>query len=168
VVRPGTIARVHPAWQGRPRGPFPHTKPGQGADGKIPYKLRVEWIGARVAVGMWAGYFESWLGWSAFGELTLFTLRWRHFYWEILRGGGGLPLIGYWGTALGYPFDLDDQGRHELRLGIHITLWYGYVPSASGVQLYYMYRPSHRLGLQIGLMQTSYPFTLALTVGISM
>ena len=135
-----------------------------------PHQFRTEWIGLRFGLGSqgeWVSDYRG-LGFSAFAELTLFTLHWRHFYWEILRAGGGTPHAGYWGTAIGYPFHLDDNERHELRLGVHLTFWLGYLPTLSGVQLYYTYRLKKRFAVHIGLMQTSYPFSVTAIFGISM
>lgn len=137
----------------------PHPKP--------PHKLRVEWVGLRAGIGgvAWTPDEGSIAG---FGELTLFTLHYRHFYWEILRVGGGMPHLIHWGTALGYPFHLDDDERHQLRLGVHISFWFGLNPVLSGLQLYYVYRSPSMLAIQVGIMQTSYPFSVTAIVGISM
>ncbi len=169
TIRLRSIARVRPAWRNRPDGPFPHNvAPGKTSTVRST-KLRVEWIGARFAVGLWSELYPGIPPYCAvFGELLLFTLRWRHFYWETVRVGGGVPMLWHWGTAVGYPFELDDEGRHELRLGVHLTMYFGFFPSMSGLQLYYLYRPSGRLSLRIGLMQTSLPFTVTLTLGVSM
>jgi hypothetical protein len=167
-VRISDLAKVHDQWRDDLRWVAHVAPPERRRPAAPPHKFRVEWIGLRGGIGLATGLWEGGSALGGFAELTLFVLHWRHFYWEILRAGGGYPHYGFWGTALGYPFHLDDQERHELRLGLHISFWLGYLPTLSGVQLYYMYRPSPRLALQIGIMQTSYPFSLTLMVGISM
>lgn len=130
----------------------------------------VEWVGLRTHVGYL-------VGWSLMGdggtptaslELTLFGLHWRHFYWEILRGGGGYGLLGYWGTALGVPVRLAPNGRHELRIGVHLTMLLGYYPGPSGAYVAYHYRVQKRFSLHIGVMQYSYPTGVGIVMGLSM
>lgn len=60
-------------------------------------------------------------------EASLFTVRWNHFIWEIVRGGGNLfgPGFGsgsdamgytaYAGTAVGYPLHINKENKHEVR-----------------------------------------------------
>ncbi len=160
----------------RPHGPVPSLSSSPSsppaADAKKPrhragpHVFRVEWIGLRIGLGGDWDYGDASLG--GFAELTLFTLHWRHFYWEILRVGGGKPHMFHWGTALGYPVHLGDREQHELRIGIHISFWGGTMPSLSGLQIYYQHRPSKKFSIQVGVMQTSYPFSVMGTFGISM
>lgn len=80
-------------------------------------KTKIEWFALRLDGG----------GYGGGGEAALFTLRWEHFYWEIMRGGGmgvgpgfggrGMGFSSYGGTSFGIPFHLGAAGRHELRLG---------------------------------------------------
>lgn len=130
----------------------------------------VEWIGLRTHIGYLVDQ-EPFHGGSdptASLELTLFGLHWRHVYWEILRGGGGYGLTGYWGTALGIPIRLHPNGRHELRVGVHLTLLYGYWPGGSGGYVAYHYRYKKNFSLHIGVMQYSYPTGVSLVMGVSM
>lgn len=108
---------------------------------------------------------EWWL--NIGGEVALFTLRWKHVYWEILRGGCLWALMPYWGSAIGYPFRFDSRGRHELRVGAHLSMWLGMFPSMSGVQIHYVLRLHRWFALQFGIQQFSWPFSLVANVGCS-
>lgn len=76
------------------------------------------------------------------GMLSFFTLRWKWFYWEILRGGGALigpgllggdlAMYGLGGTSVGVPIHFSENLEHELRFGvgfyggvIDMTKWIG-------------------------------------------
>jgi hypothetical protein len=96
------------------------------------------------------------------GEMSLFTLRWTHFYWEILHAGGGYPVFVYWGTAFGIPIHFD---KSEIRLGAHLTMLYGFYPSPSGLELYWVAHVARRFAVEIGLKQFSFPFALGATLG---
>jgi hypothetical protein len=137
------------------------------------------------------GYHQA-VGLHAGGELVLFTLRWPRLYWEILRIGGGahrydpqvepmdpfdtasvLDTPGirgeiFWGTAIGYPIVLDARGRDELRVGVHLSMLSGFLVTYSGIQLLYQHQTDSGLHMQIGLMQTSYPFGAMLMLGLSL
>ncbi len=138
-----------------PSSPSPASSTADGVK-KIrpPHEFRVEWIGLRFGIGGKGGLLEEYryVGLAGFAELTLFTLHWQHFYWEILRAGGGMPHYGYWGTAIGYPIHLDDRERHELRIGVHISFWLGTLPTLSGLQIYYMHRTSKRFAIQLPVL----------------
>jgi len=74
-----------------------------------------EWFGLRLGGGNWGGG----------GELSFFTVRWKYFFWEILRigayGGGGRnsdDFMTLFGGTLGIPIHLDAQGHHEFRIGL--------------------------------------------------
>lgn len=80
-------------------------------------KTKIEWAAFRAIGG----------GYGGGGEGALFTLRWEHFFWEIMRGGGsgvgpgfggrGSGFSSYGGMGLGVPFHLGAAGRNEIRLG---------------------------------------------------
>lgn len=80
-------------------------------------KTKIEWASFRFDGG----------GYGGGGEATFFTLRWEHFFWEIMRGGGmgvgpgfggrGYGFASYGGMGLGVPFHLGAAGREEIRLG---------------------------------------------------
>lgn len=131
---------------------------------KRPSSLRVEWFGLRAGLGLsWMWYYSLGLG----GELTFFTLVWRHFYWEILRGGWYLPYGPHIGTAFGYPFRVGGRERHQIRLGVHISLQYAIGYQISGLQLYYQYRLKRRVALQAGLMIFAIPPGGVVTFGFA-
>jgi hypothetical protein len=96
------------------------------------------------------------------GEMSLFTVRWLHFYWELINGGGGWPLFGYWGTALGVPIHFE---KSEIRIGAHLTMLYGFYPTASGLELYWVRHVARYFALEIGIKQFSFPFAMGLTLG---
>ena len=81
-------------------------------------RTQTEWFSLRGEGGSYGGG----------GMLNLFDVRWRWFYWEILRvsGGGGVPSHGdvrHWallGTAIGLPIHFGSTGRHELRIGFGV------------------------------------------------
>ncbi len=133
--------------------------------------LRVEWLGIRMVSGV--GYTKDFLfgdssGWGNVlgGELVLFTLKWPHVYWELLRGGGGRLTGPYWGTAVGYNARLDDRGRHQLRVGAHFTFYYGWLPWSSGLQVLYVLRVHRWLAFEVGVQQYSFPFAVGVTLGV--
>lgn len=71
-----------------------------------------------------------------------------------------------WGTAIGILQTLDAQGRSELRIGVHLTAMQSYRVGNSGIQLLYQHRAASGFGVQIGLMQTSFPFGAMLVLGV--
>jgi hypothetical protein len=82
----------------------------------------IEWASIRVGGGNYGGHLS----------VSAFTLRWRWFYWTILKitGGGGGDggndkfEVGYYGTAgtrVGVPFHFGPQGMHEIRGGVGIA-----------------------------------------------
>lgn len=83
-----------------------------------PSRTKTEWFSIRVNAGGYGGGIEA----------SLFTVRWKYFVWEILRGGGNAegPGFGtgydssgwaaYGGTAFGFPFHIGKNNRHEMRL----------------------------------------------------
>ena len=87
-------------------------------------RTKTEWFALRVNGGNYGGGFN----------LSLFTLRWRWFFWELVKGGvgGGAPCNrcdnnndrprwwGYGGMMWGVPFYLDFLAKHELRLGLGV------------------------------------------------
>ncbi len=166
--------------------------------------FRVEWITVRAYAGVMAlasvsegdehtGYHLS-PGGHLGVSLSLFTLRWTHVYWEMVRVGvgartyrverdqddlldysevGGEPLSDrrfaaelIWGSAVGYPIALDAAGHHELRLGVHFTCMQTKWPSYSGFQLVYQYRARSGVRIQLGLLQTTAPFGVVALLGI--
>ena len=138
------------------------------APAKRPSSLRVEWFGLRAGVGLSPGYeIQPYISLMLGGELTFFTLVWRHFYWEILRGGWHIPYGPHWGTAMGYPFRIRGQENHQIRVGAHLSLEYGILPYMSGLQIYYLYRMKRRFALQAGLMFFAVPPGGVLTFGFS-
>ena len=54
---------------------------------------------------------------------------------------------------------------HEIRFGGHLTFAWAYVPSASGVQVSYVWHMKERFALEFGVMQFTYPFAVAGTLG---
>jgi hypothetical protein len=150
-------SRLGPAWQ--------------------PRDFYVEYIGLRIAAGGIANPNEFYMEPAMGGfDVTLFTLHWRHFYWEVFRGVFTFPFLGV-GGAIGIPIRLDSAGRHELRVGAHLTvnltsLWEESSNDSflgtSGVQIYYQYRMAKYFAFHIGFQQYSYPFALALIFGFSM
>ena len=91
-----------------------------------------EWLGLRIGAGL-AG---------PIAQLDLATLRWRHFYWTVIRSGFlfGVwgPYYGMWGgpafwgaTAAGVPFHLGADGVHEIRLGLGLGWGLGEGSTAS-------------------------------------
>lgn len=99
-----------------------------------PTAFRMEWFALRLGGGNYGGG----------GDIGLFTLVWKHFYWELLRASlfGGSTFVSQrverdgtdarWreetsryelllgGFILGYPFRFGALGRHELRLGLGV------------------------------------------------
>lgn len=77
-------------------------------------RTKTEWFSLRAHGGNYGGGLT----------ISLFTLRWHWFYWEIVRGGGGSAGSpagwGVAGTAFGVPVHLGTSGRHELRFGTGI------------------------------------------------
>lgn len=70
-----------------------------------------EWLTLRLQGGLW--------GFG--GGAGLFTLRWRHFYWQIVRFDFtlGSPINYYGGgSAIGVPIYLTNDDRHELRIAL--------------------------------------------------
>jgi hypothetical protein len=51
---------------------------------------------------------------------------------------------------------------------VHISFWIRTLPTLSGVQIAYHHRPTRKIALQVGVMQTSYPFSIIGTLGFSM
>lgn len=76
-----------------------------------PYREGVEWISS--------GLFFSNYGYG--GRLDLFTLKWRYFFWDIIKFcGGGDPILTdslalKWSTQIGIPIWFNE--RTQLRLG---------------------------------------------------
>lgn len=80
-------------------------------------RTQTEWVAMRFNGGNYGGGID----------LALFTLRWPHFVWEIVRGGANVfgPGFGsgsdsmgfnvYAGTAFGYPLHIGDSNKHEVR-----------------------------------------------------
>ncbi|MCA9670081.1 MAG: PEGA domain-containing protein [Myxococcales bacterium] len=92
---------------------------------------RTEWIGVELAVGGGAieGSRDSVTDdqpVNASGvfcaNLTLFTIKWRRFFWTLLEGGAGYYFSdrfnASWFTRFGYPMYLSADGTHQLRFGV--------------------------------------------------
>jgi hypothetical protein len=93
------------------------------ADVLMPDYLRTktEWAALRVGGSNYGGN----------GLLSLFTLRWELFAWDILRfsGGGGALIAGEertWslsaGTGVAVPWHFVDDGRFEIRFGLGLMI----------------------------------------------
>ncbi len=150
-----------------PRRAKPKTRHALGIE-------RVEWFGVRWLAGF-VSFEDSYsgdrrpLGVLAF-ELTAFGLRWKHLYWEILRIGGGDPFYFILGSILAYPISLDSAGKHELRVGAHLTASVlsgdaADVLGSSGALLYWSYNVWRNFTFHLGVMQHSYPPGLSVTFG---
>lgn len=83
-------------------------------------RTKTEWMAFRVNGGTYGGG----------ATMSLFTLRWRWFFWEILRGGGGAGAddggndVKWWGIGgmmWGVPWYLDQLAKHELRFGLGLA-----------------------------------------------
>jgi hypothetical protein len=131
-------------------------------------RLFWDFVGIRLTAGMQIGFsfLESTSGWDHHlgFELVLFALRYRSFYLDSLRAGFG-TLGPIWGTALGFSAILGKERRQEVRIGVHMTFFFGYLPFLSGLQLTYIARVSRFFAFEVGLMQYSYPTAVALTFG---
>ncbi|HPV03129.1 MAG TPA: hypothetical protein PLC24_01025 [Myxococcota bacterium] len=80
-------------------------------------RTKTEWFSLRFNGGSYGGGVDA----------SLFTVRWKYFLWEILRGGGNVfgPGFGsgsdsmgwaaYAGTAFGYPLHIGKDNKHEFR-----------------------------------------------------
>jgi|GEM_PF-3881177 hypothetical protein len=143
---------------------------------KLPLNERIrtqtEWFALRGFMGAGPNISTSFMGVQlsdptlvSGGEIALFTLRWERFTWELLRLGGATPLGYFWGSAVSYPLHIGDSGMHEIRFGGHLTFAWAYVPSASGVQVSYVWHMKERFALEFGVMQFTYPFAVAGTLG---
>lgn len=157
-----------------PEDPHGSPRKGEHRTGACPSptlrrEFRMEWVGLRLASGLsrafsiWEGSVSGWKSHFAF-ELTLFSVRYRELYVEGLRVGYGV-LGPFWGAGIGYAATLDAAGRHELRIGLHLTLWWGFLPNLSGLQITYVMRTSRWFAFEIGVQQTSFPFSVSLTAG---
>jgi len=96
------------------------------ADVLMPEYLRTktEWAALRVGGGNYGGA----------GMLSVITLRWELFCWDILRGSGGGGVlakddnseerryIASFGTAVGVPWHFEDTGRFEIRFGVGVMV----------------------------------------------
>ena len=83
-------------------------------------RTKTEWMALRVNGGTYGGGLA----------MSFFTLRWRWFFWEILRGGGGAGAddggedVKWWGIGgmmWGVPWFLDPAAEHELRFGLGLA-----------------------------------------------
>jgi len=117
--------------------------------------FQVEWFGLRVYGGNFGGG----------GSITLLSLRWQYFYWDIMKGSGvgsdgdslGRLLAATGGTSFGFPWCVTDSGRHELRFGA--GLFGGWVDHAPGESLgpillleaYYLYHLAEYFSIQTGM-----------------
>lgn len=95
-------------------------------------------------------------------ELGFVTLLWEEWYWEVLRIGGGLPMVLMWGTGAGYRLQLAPGS--ELRVGLHVTMLV-IIPTLSGVELAWVNRLSEDTAVELGLKFFSYPTALTGSVG---
>ncbi|MDJ0761445.1 MAG: hypothetical protein QNJ97_00530 [Myxococcota bacterium] len=81
---------------------------------------RTEWVRLQAGFGFW-GFSLSW---------AAVNLRWDRFYWQAIRGsiygdlGTDLDAARGWhiGTGIGVPFLLGYTGRHEVRLGLGLSI----------------------------------------------
>lgn len=130
-------------------------------DPVIKLKTSTEWFGMRGYGGYTPGFEEDFdEGAGGGGEISFFTVRWESFYWTILRFGGGVPTMGYWGMTFGVPFS-SENGKNELRLGFDLTLLFGYVPILSGPELSYVRHVSESLAFELGAQAFIYPTLVA-------
>ncbi len=123
-------------------------------------KNHTEWVALRTYVG--GGMFSPTVG----AEMSFFTLRWNHFYWEMLRAGGGIPFIGYWGTSFGVPFHIGESAKNEIRFGMHLTMLYGFYPIPSGCEILYVRHAYKYFSFEAGARLWAYPTAGTAVVGI--
>ena len=131
---------------------------------------------------------------GAYGMVSFATLRWERFYFDTARfflGGGRMfdhgdrGMIAGMGIAMGFPWHIDIQGKHEIRFGlglgagmiqqfsycepsedslfggrscVHAQQAFGFLLSP---EIYYIWHVGARLALQIGvdLHIATYPNT---------
>jgi len=133
-------------------------------------RSQMEWFAMRFNGGNYGGGVE----------ISLFTLRWPHFLWEIARGGfslfgpgfgGGADSMGfnaYAGTAFGYPLHIGNDNKHEIRFmtGVFAGIWNQNIPDDGSeswelgnqsvgpfvlVEFCYVHHVRHNMAIQTGL-----------------
>lgn len=135
-----------------------------------PKRFSMEYVGIRAYVGGILFPVAS-EGLAVIGaELSLITLRWQYIYLEAARIGVGVPLEGgeaavVWGTAVGVRYVFEGSGRHEIRLGVHLTA-VRYYPSFSGMMFSYLLRARSGVAVEVSLFQTSFPFGGGVMLGL--
>ena len=96
------------------RGPDLPSQQGRGSERSAEwYRSKVEWCGFRIL----GGNYGFGMGYG------LVTLRWRHFFWEVLRAQlGGRPNAEYlqFGSGVGVPVHFGTEGKHELRFALAV------------------------------------------------
>ena len=150
--------QVAPAPQMQPQPAAPALAPETSAISVQQRRTATEWIAIRAGGG------GNDNGFGGYATLSLFTLRWRYFFWELLRttDGDGTMSVYTGGTLAGFPWHIDDQGRHEIRLGLGVGGGYiAYIDDWSGdeyssyaytnVEVNYVWHAWEQVSLQTGI-----------------
>jgi hypothetical protein len=139
------------------------------ADSETDSLLDWEWFGVRLFAGVYnitdSGGGMLWPSDTLpmlTGELVFFTMLWDGGYWDILRVGGGWPMVFTWGGSVGYR---QRWGPHELRTGVHITSLIFPYPVSSGVEAIYL-RRFESLNVEAGMRIHAFPTSLSGFVGM--
>jgi hypothetical protein len=79
------------------------------------YREKMEWFTFDLGVGAY----------GVSSRMTAFTVRWEHFYWNVVRGSftagwGGIG--GHAGTGFGIPIHFGGDGHRELRVGTGLEI----------------------------------------------
>ncbi|MFH1531356.1 MAG: hypothetical protein ABIK09_11575 [Pseudomonadota bacterium] len=143
--------------EGPPTGKSgPEAPPTGGAPAVHPWVTSPEWLAVRLFVGSHGS--ESVEPYALF--VSAFTLRWRRFYVTPVQIGlapqrWSSDLIYDVGPALGVPFQLGRDERHEIRLGVWVplVLWDGAIESMGvSVEALYVYHVHEWFTVHAGVM----------------
>jgi len=134
---------------GKPMGPTPVNKrlpPGEhqvvvSADGfikvakavdilrgyarqTIHLELERDPVRDRITENMWFAVAAGGGNYGGGLEMSIFLMRWQYFYWDIVRLGGEARGKEYHnirlGTSFGFPWHIDREGLHEIRIGFGV------------------------------------------------
>lgn len=146
-------------------------RPASTASGRRTPKAKpflIEWVSLRGFFG--GGTFWEDEGWITGGaEIGFFGFVWRHAYFEVLRFSGGYPYMFYFGTAFGIRGVLDAAGLADLRFGLHLSMPYFmmFMPTMSGLDLMFTYRPGSQARVQFGVKVFAFPPAGVVMIGFS-